>query len=128
VHVHTPPLLKKVISEYLGFNHFYLKAKLEIWSLSNSILAWGARFMHGHKTLIKFDFIKNKNKDSMKKMAIHTLKFWAHKLAIVVIMLEDPCMKQVVGLVYSIDIINNELSQTSVDKGFKFKDMKAKTT
>jgi hypothetical protein len=45
-----------------------------------------------------------------------------------VIMLEDPCMKQVVGLVYSIDIINNELSQTSVDKGFKFKDMKAKTT
>ncbi len=42
-------------------------------------------------------------------------------------MLEDLCKKHVVGLIYSIDKINNELSQTSADKGFKFKDMKAKT-
>lgn len=125
--MYTPPLLKNVTGEYLGFNHFYPKAKLKIWSLSNSILAWGAKLMHGHKTLIKFDFIKNKNKDYVKKMPIHTLKIWAHELAMVIIMLEDPCMKQVVGLVYSIDIINNELSQTSADKGFKFKNMKAKT-
>jgi hypothetical protein len=60
-------------------------------------------------------------------MPIHALNVWAHKLAMVIIMLEDPRKKHVVGLVYSIDKINNELSQTSVDKGFKFKDMKAKT-
>jgi hypothetical protein len=34
----------------------------------------------------------------------------------------------VVGLVYLIDKINYEFSQTSVDKGFKFKNMKAKIT
>ncbi len=67
--MYTPPLLKNVTGEYLGFNHFYPKAKLRIWSLSNSILAWGAKLMHGHKTLIKFDFIKNKNKDFCEENA-----------------------------------------------------------
>ncbi len=82
--------------------------------------------MLGHNILIKFDFIKNKNKDFVKKMPIHALKVWAHELTMVIVMLEDPHTKQVVGLVYSINKINYELSQTSVDKGFKFKDMKAK--
>jgi hypothetical protein len=87
---YTPPLLKKVIGEYLGLNHFYPKAKLGIWSLLNNVLAWGVKFMLGHNTLIKFDFIKNKNKDFVKKMPIHALKVWAHKLAMVIVMLEDP--------------------------------------
>jgi hypothetical protein len=72
--MYTPPLLKKVISEYLGFNHFYLEAQLEIWSMSNSILAWGARLTPRQETLIEFHFIKNENKNSVKKMPICALK------------------------------------------------------
>lgn len=45
----------------------------------------------------------------------------------VVLMLKDSQKKQVVGLICSIDKISDELSQTNVDKSFKFKDMKAKT-
>jgi hypothetical protein len=77
----------------LGLNHFYPKAKLKIWSLLNSVLAWGARLMLGHNILIKFDFIKNKNKDFVKKMPIHALKVWAHELTMVIVMLEDPHTK-----------------------------------
>jgi hypothetical protein len=37
----TPPLLKKVIGEYMGFNQYYFKVELKIWTLSKSVSAWG---------------------------------------------------------------------------------------
>jgi hypothetical protein len=77
--------------------------------------------MLAQEFLIEFHFIKNDNKDSVKKMPIHRLKVWVHKLAIVILMLKDPKKKQVVGLVCPIDRINNELSLINVEKGFKFK-------
>jgi hypothetical protein len=47
------------------------------------------RLMLGHKTLIEFDFNKNKNKDFVKKMPIHTFKVWVHDLTMVVVMFKD---------------------------------------
>ncbi len=83
--------------------------------------------MPGQETLIEFHFIKNEKKIFMKNMPIHTLEIWAHELTMVVFMLENTCKKQVVGLICLIEKISNELSQTSANKCFKFKDMKAKT-
>ncbi len=45
----------------------------------------------------------------------------------VVLMLEDLHKNQVAGLICSIERISDELTQTNVDKSFKFKDMKVKT-
>jgi hypothetical protein len=59
-----------VISEYLGLNQYYPKAKLGIHTLSNSVLACRARLIPATKSLIKFHFIKINNKDSIKKMFI----------------------------------------------------------
>ncbi len=82
--------------------------------------------MPTQETLIKFHFINNNNEDFVKKMPIHTLKVWAHKFAMVVLMLKDPRKKQVINLIYSVDKISNEVTFTNVEKRFKFKDMKAK--
>ncbi len=79
-------------------------------------------------TFIEFHLIKNRNKDSVKKMPIHNWKVWAHDLNMVVIMLEDPRKKQLVGLVYSINQISNEFTPTSIEKGFVVKNMKDKTS
>jgi hypothetical protein len=83
--------------------------------------------MPRQETLIEFHFIKNEKEKSVKKMPIHTLEVWAHELTMVVFMFEDPCKKQVVGLICLIEKINNELSHTSANKCFKFKNMKVKT-
>jgi hypothetical protein len=42
-------------------------------------------------------------------------------------MLKDPWKMQLVGLIYSINWINNELVPTLVEKGFLVKNMKEKT-
>jgi hypothetical protein len=60
-------------------------------------------------------------------MSIQNLKAWAHDLDMVIIMLKDPWKKQLAGLVYSINRINDELAPTSVEKGFFVKNMKDKT-
>ncbi len=65
--------------------------------------------MPGQETLIEFHFINNEKEDFMKEMPIHTLKFWAHELVMVVFMFEDPCKKQVVGVVCLIEKISDEL-------------------
>jgi hypothetical protein len=78
-------------------------------------------------TFIEFHFIKNGNQDSMKKMPIYDLKVWTHDSNTIVIMLKDPWKMQLVGLIYSINWINNELVPTLVEKGFLVKNMKEKT-
>ncbi len=55
------------------------------------------------------------------------MKVWVHELAMVVFMVKVLKNKYVVGLVCSIDRISDELSLTSVKKGFKFKELKEKT-
>jgi hypothetical protein len=59
-----------------------------IWTLSKSILAWGARPMLAQESLMEFHF-KNNNEDFVKKMPIHALKVWVHKLVMVVFTLEN---------------------------------------
>jgi len=56
------------------------------------------------------------------------LKVWAHDLDMVVVMLKDPQKKQLVGLICSINRINDELAPTLVEKGFFVKNMKDKTS
>jgi hypothetical protein len=50
-------------------------------------LAWGARPMPAQESLMEFHF-KNNNEDFVKKMPIHTLKVWVHKLMMVVFILK----------------------------------------
>ncbi len=69
--------------------------------------------MLAQESLIEFHFI-------------HALKVWVHELMMVILMFKDPTKKQVFGLVYPIDRINNEFSLTCVEKGFKFKELKDK--
>jgi hypothetical protein len=64
----------------------------------------------------------------MKKMPIQDLKAWAHDLNMVIVMLEDPQKKHLVGLIYSINKITDELAPTLVKKGFFVKIMKDKTS
>jgi hypothetical protein len=67
-------------------------------------------------------------KNSVNKMSIKGLKAWVHDLNMVIVMLEEPWKKQLAGLVYSINRINNELAPTLVKKGFFVKYMKDKTS
>jgi hypothetical protein len=60
----------------------------------------------------------------VKKMPIQDLKVWAHDLDMVIVMLEDPRKKQLASLVWSINKISNELTLTSIEKGFFVKNMK----
>jgi hypothetical protein len=115
-----------VTSEYLEFNQYYPEAYLGIWTFLKSISIWRVRLMPATKYSIKFHFIKNDNKDLVKKMLIHTLKVWVHELAMVVLMLEDLIKKWVVAFVCLIDKISDELSLTSANKGFRLKELKDK--
>jgi len=115
-----------VTSEYLEFNQYYPKAYLGIWTFLKSISIWRVRLMPATKYSIEFHFIKNDNKDLVKKMLIHTLKVWVHELAMVVLMLEDLIKKWVVAFVCLIDKISDELSLTSANKGFRLKELKDK--
>lgn len=53
------------------------------------------------------------------------MKVWVHDLDMVIVMLEDPWKKQLAGC--SINIIINELTLMSLEKGFLAKNMKEKT-
>ncbi len=53
------------------------------------------------------------------------MKVWVHDLDMVVVMLEDPWKKQLASC--SINIIINELTPMSLEKGFFVKNMKDKT-
>jgi hypothetical protein len=55
------------------------------------------------------------------------MKVWAHDLDIMVLMLEDLRKKQLVGLVYSINQISDELTPTSIEKCFIISTMEEKT-
>lgn len=114
--------------EYLGLNQYYPKVELGIGTLSKNVSTWGVRLMPSQESLIEFHFMKNDNEDSIKKMPIHALKVWVHKLTTVVFMFENPRRKHVVGLVCLIDKINDGFSLTRVKKGFWFKELKDKTT
>jgi hypothetical protein len=46
----------------------------------------------------------------------------------VIVMFKDPGKKILLGLIYSINIINNELTLTSIEKGFFCENMKDKTS
>jgi hypothetical protein len=110
-----------VIGEYLGVNQYYPKVKLGIWTFSKSISAWGPRLILAQEFLKEFYFIKNDNENSIIKMPIQRLKVWVHELATVILMFKDPKKKQVVGLVFPIDRINNEISLINIEKSFRFK-------
>jgi hypothetical protein len=56
-----------------------------------------------------------------RKCPIHTFKIWAHKLAMIVFMLDDLHKKQIVGLICPIDRISDEPTPTSVDKRLSLK-------
>jgi hypothetical protein len=51
-------------------------------------------------------------------MPIQDLKVWTHDSDMVIVMFKDPCKKILLGLIYSINIISNELTLTSIEKGF----------
>jgi hypothetical protein len=51
-------------------------------------LAWGAWPMLAQESLMEFH-IKNNNEDFIKKMPIHALKVWVHKLVMVIFMLKN---------------------------------------
>jgi hypothetical protein len=59
-------------------------------------------------------------------MPIHALKVWVHKFGKVVLTLEDPCKKKEVGFICPIYKINDELTLTTLTKGFMVKDMREK--
>jgi hypothetical protein len=62
----------------------------------------------------------------MKKMPIQNLKVWVHDLDMVIVMLENPWKKQLVGFICSINKINDEFTSMSIKKGFFVKNMEDK--
>ncbi len=115
---YTPPFMKTIADEYFNMFDLYPKANIRIWSLALKGTSWVARLLNQLDTFNKFHFFKNGNQDSMKKMPVYDMKVWAHDLDMIVLMLEDPRKKQLAGLVYSINRINDELAPTSIKKGF----------
>jgi hypothetical protein len=55
------------------------------------------------------------------------MKVCAHDLDMVVFMLKDPRKKQLANFIYSINQINNELTPTSIKKGFVVSTMEENT-
>lgn len=56
-------------------------------------------------------------------MPIHDMAQWAPKSNNVILFLEDPYRKQLVGLVCLVKKLDDALVPTSVEKGFEMKDM-----
>jgi hypothetical protein len=57
-------------------------------------------------------------------MPIHDMAWWAPLQDDVITFLEDLCNKQLIGLLCLVNKLNEMLAPTSVDKGFKVKDIK----
>jgi hypothetical protein len=56
-------------------------------------------------------------------MSIHDMAWWVLMLNNVILFLEDPCKKQLVGLVCLVKKLDDALAPTSVGKGFEVKDI-----
>jgi hypothetical protein len=52
-------------------------------------------------------------------MPIHDMAWWVPMLDNVILFLEDPCKKQLVGLLCSVKKLNNALAPTNVEKRFR---------
>jgi hypothetical protein len=78
--------MKKVINEHFNVHNIYLEIELEIWSFNSKVIVWVAKLLNG-------------NQDSMKKLPIQDLKAWVHALDMVIVMLEDPQKKKIIGFV-----------------------------
>ncbi len=70
----------------------------------------------------KFHFVKNGMEDIVRRMPIHAMVQWASSPNEVIMFIEDPCKKQKVGLMFPLNKLNDALSPTNIDKGFKVKD------
>jgi hypothetical protein len=56
-------------------------------------------------------------------MPIHDMAWWAPSPNNVILFLEDPCKKQLIGLVCSVKKLDDALAPTGVKRGFKVKDI-----
>ncbi len=119
-HTHTPPLLQKVLGDYLGLNIVHFVIELGIWELLLAVTFLVAR-VNPKDSSFKFQFIKNGNQNNVKKMPIHSMVCYAYALEKVIIMLEDMWKKQQVNFICLVSSLNDELMSSSMEKGFTFK-------
>jgi hypothetical protein len=61
------------------------------------------------------------------QILIHDVAWWAPYLEDVILFFEDPCKKQLVGLLCSIKELDNALTSTNAKKGFEVRSTKLRT-
>jgi hypothetical protein len=111
------------VGKNLGSHIYHSNAIVDIWEMLKKNSTWAIRLVEHQVPPFEFYFVKNGTKDTVQRMPIHDMARWAPLPNNVILFLEDPCKKKLVGLVCLVKKLDDTLTSTNVKKGFKVKDI-----